>query len=207
MDMLKYFDGNYHLLGEETRENIHKKGYWHETFHCWMISKREEEWFVQLQIRSQNQQDFPNFLDATVTGEILSTERMQDGVKKIEAQLNLDIFFKELQFIGIIQDSIMSETILNREFAHVYLYLTEKSLMADYQIQKENCQGMIEVPFSQLSDLLSEQKKVIIGSGFIYDETGKRIEKQWPFSIEDMLPHQVAYYEQVLAGIESKLNK
>ncbi|MGY3777267.1 NUDIX hydrolase [Isobaculum melis] len=207
MEVVKYFDENYHHLGDETLENIHKKGLWHETFHCWMVSKREEEWFVQLQIRSQSKQDFPNFLDVAVTGELLATERMQDGVKKIEAQLGLDLFFKELQFIGIIQDNIMSETTLNREFAHVYLYVTDQSLMDVYQIQKQDCQGMIEVPFSQLSDLLSEQKNVILGSGFIYDETGQRIEKQWPFSIDDMLPHQIAYYEQVFAGIASKLNK
>ena len=40
VELLKVFDENYKYICDETRENVHKKGLWHETFHCWLVDEQ-----------------------------------------------------------------------------------------------------------------------------------------------------------------------
>lgn len=36
-------------IGVATRKEIHKYGYWHETFHCWFVSVEAETQYILLQ--------------------------------------------------------------------------------------------------------------------------------------------------------------
>jgi isopentenyldiphosphate isomerase len=64
-EKLKIFDEHRTQIGVATREEVHRIGHWHETFHCWLISKEGEIDYIYLQIRSDEKKDYPNLLDIT----------------------------------------------------------------------------------------------------------------------------------------------
>jgi hypothetical protein len=51
-ELLKIFDDNSNHIGFATRDEVHRLGFWHETFHCWFISKEEGTDYLYLQLRS-----------------------------------------------------------------------------------------------------------------------------------------------------------
>jgi isopentenyldiphosphate isomerase len=59
-EKLNIVDEQYHLIGSATREEVHQKGHWHETFHCWIISKEDGKDFILFQLRSNQKRDFPS---------------------------------------------------------------------------------------------------------------------------------------------------
>ncbi|WP_328797176.1 hypothetical protein [Heyndrickxia sporothermodurans] len=67
-ELLKIFDEKRNPIGVASREEVHKKGFWHETFQCWFVSKEEEKDYILLQIRSDQKKDYPNLLDITSAG-------------------------------------------------------------------------------------------------------------------------------------------
>ncbi|WP_408006232.1 hypothetical protein ACJROX_16110 [Pseudalkalibacillus sp. A8] len=40
-ELLNIYDDDRKLLGVATREEVHRLGYWHDTFHCWLISSND----------------------------------------------------------------------------------------------------------------------------------------------------------------------
>jgi hypothetical protein len=58
-EQLKIFDENRNPIGVASREDVHRLGYWHETFHCW-------------------------FVDITAAGHLMADESVEDGVREIK---------------------------------------------------------------------------------------------------------------------------
>ncbi|MFZ3588496.1 hypothetical protein ACOI1C_04280 [Bacillus sp. DJP31] len=38
-ERLKIFDEHRNEVGAATRSEVHKMGYWHETFQCWLLAQ------------------------------------------------------------------------------------------------------------------------------------------------------------------------
>ncbi|MFD2387839.1 NUDIX hydrolase [Enterococcus rivorum] len=57
-EMITIFNSEYELIGTASREEAHKKGLWHETFHCWMYDINDDEVFLYFQQRSAKKKIF-----------------------------------------------------------------------------------------------------------------------------------------------------
>ena len=68
------------------REEIHRLGYWHETFHCWFVKKVHNEWMIYFQLRSKEKADYPLLLDITAAGHLLAGETINDGIREIDEE-------------------------------------------------------------------------------------------------------------------------
>ncbi len=53
IEKLKIFDHNRNQIGVATRDEVHRAGYWHEAFHCWLVGKEGEKDYIYLQLRSE----------------------------------------------------------------------------------------------------------------------------------------------------------
>ncbi len=53
-EWLTIFDTEKNILGKKLRDEVHRDGDWHETFHCWFVEKDEEDMFLYFQLRSKN---------------------------------------------------------------------------------------------------------------------------------------------------------
>ena len=64
---LNIVDENDQIIGEDTRENIHRKGLLHREIHVWFYTPKSE---IVFQHRAKNKDTFPDLLDATVGGHV-----------------------------------------------------------------------------------------------------------------------------------------
>ena len=53
-EWLTIFDPERNTLGKKLRDEVHRDGDWHETFHCWFVEKDNEDMFLYFQLRSKN---------------------------------------------------------------------------------------------------------------------------------------------------------
>ncbi|WP_338030783.1 hypothetical protein [Cytobacillus citreus] len=51
-EKLKIFNQRREPIGVAAREEVHRLGLWHETFHCWFVRREDGVDYVYLQIRS-----------------------------------------------------------------------------------------------------------------------------------------------------------
>jgi isopentenyldiphosphate isomerase len=48
-------------IGEATRQSVHAQGLWHQTFHCWIVSKSNKgELNLLFQLRHKDKDTYPN---------------------------------------------------------------------------------------------------------------------------------------------------
>ncbi len=56
-EWLTIFDPERNTLGKKLRDEVHRDGDWHETFHCWLLSIVEDQASIYFQIRSHLKKD------------------------------------------------------------------------------------------------------------------------------------------------------
>src|SRR5690606_31139723 len=121
-ETLRIFDQHHKHIGETSREAVHTNGHWHETFHCWFVSREDGTDYIYLQIRSEEKKDYPNMLDTTVAGHLLADEALCDGTREIKEELGLNVPYADLVSLGIIEDRIIHEDFIDYEFVNAFLY-------------------------------------------------------------------------------------
>ncbi|MBT2581524.1 NUDIX domain-containing protein [Planococcus sp. ISL-109] len=192
------------LLGVASREDIHKRGLWHETLHCWVVTRELGRYMIHLQLRSSEKADFPRLFDITAAGHIAADESVEDGVREIEEELGLPLKLAELVPLGVIHDEISLPGFTDRERAHVYLYKGAQLALADYRLQREEVAGMAAAEFQAFFELCTKQVEHIHVSGFHETPNGRE-----PFrktvGLSEMVPHEAAYWEQVAIRIRKEL--
>jgi isopentenyldiphosphate isomerase len=203
-ETLRIFDEHNKPLGTATRKEVHKKGYWHETFHCWAISKEDGIDYLHLQIRSQMKKDYPNLLDITAAGHILSNETVHDGIREVKEELGLQVSFEELVPLGLIKYSVEHEGLNDKELAHNFLFFN-KYPFEKYKLQKEEVSGIVKIDFTHFSELwLGERDEVrIIGFECDHADNRKNIDKF--VSKQHFVPHEISYYKTIIKLISNHI--
>jgi isopentenyldiphosphate isomerase len=197
-EQIKIFNDQHIEIGVETRENIHKYGYWHETFHCWFISQEEGTDYVYLQLRSDRKKDFPSLLDITAAGHLLADETVHDGVREVKEELGIDIAFHELIPLGVLPDRIVQSKFIDNEFAHVFLYHFN-GLDESFVLDTEEVSGIVKVELSQFEQLWAGEVDKIHVKGF--KQEGNDQLKSFTNTVqkEHFVPHPHSYYKAIVS--------
>lgn len=43
-ELIDIYDEKMNLLGTATREQAHREGLWHTSFHCWIVRRSPDTW-------------------------------------------------------------------------------------------------------------------------------------------------------------------
>lgn len=202
-EILKIFDENYNQIGTKSRDEVHKKGYWHEVFHCWVLQKQEDEWLIYFQLRSKNKKDYPNQFDITAAGHLLATESVDDGVRELQEEIGLTVAFKDLTSLGVIQYVIDNKNIKDYEFANVFIFEHQGSI-EDFKLQTEELDGMFYGKLADFIELAKGMRENIEITGYLLDQNEKRyINKR--IKLTDMAALPQPYLHSFLTELENKL--
>nr|WP_085523457.1 NUDIX domain-containing protein [Tuberibacillus sp. Marseille-P3662] len=204
-EQVKIFDEHRNQIGMTTRQEAHKVGYWHETFQCWFVSREDQTYYIYFQIRSATKKDFPNLLDITAAGHLLADETVEDGVREVKEELGIHVSFEKLEPLGVIEDSIIQENFVDREFANVFLYPCQYPF-AEYKLQKEEVSGIVKADFNNVYQLWLGDKRDISVEGFEINEDGRRDPIKKTVSKNSFVPHKHSYYESILKWIDQRIN-
>lgn len=201
-ERLRIFDEHYNEIGSLPREEVHKQGYWHETFHCWFVRRERNQTFLTLQLRSKLKKDFPNLLDITAAGHLLDTESVQDGVREIEEEIGIKVNMTDLIPVGRIKNESHLDQFMDREFCHVYLYVTSLG-NEQYTLQKEEVSGMFHASLEDIQALYKGRTSEIEVKGFTVDEDGSRSEDVIVVRKESFVPHGNKYMQTLFKVVEA----
>ncbi|GAB3056692.1 NUDIX hydrolase [Salinicoccus sesuvii] len=203
IELLKTFDEEGQFLGIAPREEVHSKGLWYETFHCWFISKSNDRSFIHFQIRSKNKKDYPNKLDISSAGHLLSNERIEDGIREVHEELGVNVLLDDLIYVGKIPDKIIEQNIIDKEYGHVYLYFLPDNARTDYKFEDGEVSGIVRIELELFERLWFNNLKNVRAYSLTVDDDNKMQEKNTLVVKSDFLPHADSYIHTVLQRIKN----
>jgi isopentenyldiphosphate isomerase len=200
-EILTTFDADGNVTGTAPRNEVHHRGLWHETFHCWLVGLEPEGLFIYLQLRSQQKRDYAGLLDITAAGHLLSHETPENGIRELEEELGIGVPFAELIPLGVIPYTMDSAGFLDRERAHVFLYKNTLPLEA-FNLQQEEVAGIVKTSFAEFCKLWQGATASVRIRGFQMDgDTREPIDELADLSC--FVPHEPEYYLRIIDGISS----
>ncbi|MGO1060923.1 NUDIX hydrolase [Planococcus sp. FY231025] len=198
-------DENGKPLGTASRAEIHKYGDWHQTFHCWFVSRKDGKDWIHLQLRSGAKKDFPNLLDITAAGHLLADEKAEDGVREVEEELGIPVKFEDLVPLDVIKDQIHLGDFIDNELCQVFLYRMPNHDVK-YKFQKEEVADMLVMEFENFFSLCTGRKEE--AEAVAYGDYADRFQKDASRKVNlyDLVPHGKGYLEKVAALIQEQLD-
>jgi len=118
MEYLDAYDEFKNYLAVFTREEVHEKGLWHNTVHCWLYDKFGNIFF---QVRSD-----ANKLYTTSSGHVQARESIKEGFgREIKEEIGIDVDYDSAELLDIVTWKMDKEKngkiTKDRAFANVYL--------------------------------------------------------------------------------------
>ena len=146
-----------------TREECHKKGYWHRAVYAFIIDDKGN---VLLQKRSASKKLWPNLWDATVGGHVDSGEfGRQALIREAKEELGIQIVDEDIKYLlGSTSVNIKGD-IVNKHYNECYL-ITKSIDISDIVLQKEE---VAEVKYFSKEELI---KRINNNYENLTDKTG-----------------------------------
>ena len=205
-EFIKIFDDKRNVIGVASRSDVHRLGYWHETFHCWFVTNINGKEYIYLQLRSDAKKDYPGLLDITVGGHLLADETVQDGIREIKEEVGIDVDFHDLQKLGILEYCVINENLIDKELAHTFLYKCEHQL-TDFTVQIDEVAGIGLVELKDFSELWLGERETIQVSAFKIDKEGNKNMFAETVGKDKFVPHDTLFYQEVVLKIQRHLIK
>lgn len=161
--------------GTAERGEVHARGLWHHTVHCWLVRREESDSSrsnrsakVLFQQRSLGKDTNPGCFDITAAGHLLTGETPRDVVRELEEELGVQVSFEQLTEFGIIREQesgvVRGVPYIDAEVSHVYGLVTSMPLM-DFKLQEEEVSGLYEADAGDLIALMEGNIRKLVASG------------------------------------------
>jgi len=157
-EKLNIIDEQWNILGEETREVIHKNGLLHRELHVWLFNKKGE---ILFQRRGPRKDTFPNLLDATAGGHVdLGEDYLSAAIRELKEELNLNINSSNLILLGDYKsktyDNVTKNT--NNVIKKIYSYKFEGNVQ-DLKLEKGEVVSLEFWSIEKLSNITEKERK------------------------------------------------
>lgn len=194
------------VIGCETRQQVHRLGLWHQTFHCWVVQKNPAgEWLILLQLRHESKDTYPNMLDVSCAGHLLAGETVEDGTRELKEELGIEAGIRDLTYCGVIlEDHVVTDQCIDRERVHLHLLHCDQPL-ADYEVQLSELSGLFQLTLTQFKQLYEKRIDRIRASGFLINQAGEKEIIERDMQREEIVWNSEAYYKSLFSHI-TKLN-
>ena len=192
-EIVDIFDDNFHQIGTALKSKVHREGIWHQTFHCWIVRKREGRAYILFQKRAMQKEDSPGLLDISAAGHLIAGEKKEQGVREITEELGILPSVDNMCYLGVRIATYYFRHIRNKEFCHVYL-LENNTPLEQFQLRGEEVYGLAEVEITQGLKLFSNQVDHI-ECVFFYGEHSRK--EMITIGVKDFLPRIDPYYLRI----------
>lgn len=181
MEYLDAYDENQKYIGTFTRDEVHQKGLWHKTVHCWLYDKEGNVYF---QIRKNSKK-----LYTTASGHVLAGESLKQGfIREVKEEIGLDLDFDKINKINTViwkMDKVKDGLLIkDRAFSNVYIGLYNDDVR-DFNFDPNEVIGIVKVNAKEALKLfngITNQIEVIY-----LDEKNKANDQQKNINIYDFV--------------------
>ncbi len=172
MEYLDAYDENKNYIGRFSREEVHSKGLWHNTVHCWLY---DEEGYVYFQIRED-----ANKLYTTASGHVQAGESIKEAFgREVKEEIGIVVNYDEAELLNVNIWKMDKEKngfiIKDRAFANVYL-LKIKDDNLQFNFLDGEVVGIAKLKAEDALKLFSNDCDII--SATIIDKENRRQSKE-----------------------------
>jgi isopentenyldiphosphate isomerase len=183
VEQLDIYDANLRHLGIMEREEVHRRGHWHKTFHCWVVSGSPNGALL-FQLRSQSVRTFSRLLDVSAAGHLKAGESVDLGIREVSEELGIPVPPEPIPFLGYrVAVADFEDGQKDREFQAVHMFRFDATLDS-YSPQAEEVAGLFWVQISLGLRLFGGTSKQIPVRGIAYDQSSDL----WVPSTMDVTP-------------------
>ncbi len=204
MEYLDYYDENQRHLGRASREEVHQKGWWHKTFHAWIVREEEKKGYLLFQLRKEDKDVQPSTYDISAAGHLAAGEDLRAGSREIQEELGISYAWEDLWFLGVRTEVARIGKLVNCEFCYTYL-LAHHAPLSSYQLQASELSGLIQVDISQGLALCGGYLEQVRVEGIFFQKDGTIQAEQRVLRREDLLPRPMSYYITIFIMAERLL--
>lgn len=141
-ELLDVFDERGWHLGVKRRDDVHRDGDWHLSFHLWVTSPEG----VLFQRRAHGKASWPGYLDASAAGHLIAGEAIRDGLREADEELGAAYAFDDLEPLGVHRvDETEQSGLVNRELQHVFAIRDDRPLEAWSDFDRVELDGLVRV--------------------------------------------------------------
>jgi len=200
-ELIDIYDEKMNFLGTASREQAHREGLWHTSFHCWIVRQTSDgRAQVLLQIRGRNQ-NHPSLIDISSAGHLSAGETSHDGIKNIKQELGLDIDFSKLVKLFTANHVYQRDNYINHEFNPTYL-LEDNTPLAEYKLNPELVDGIFIADVEDMLNLFKHKVDKIYMNGLRLNEQKKYVPHAGNVSRREFVPHTDQYFVKVMETIQ-----
>lgn len=194
------YDERDRLIGTADRREVHARGFWHHTFHCWLVRRDEDgRALVLFQKRSESKDTNPGRLDITVAGHLSAGETIRDAAREMDEEIGWSVPFERLVPFGTVREEASGEAggvpFIDREVSHVFGCLTAQPPAA-FRLQREEVAGLYEAGADELIALL-QGERAAVGAAGIRLADGAPVPDRLEVAGGDFVPRDREYYLRV----------
>jgi len=201
-ELFDIYDEELRPIGTAPRSEVHRQGYWHRTFHCWLTRREAERRYVLFQLRTMNKDTNPGCYDITAAGHLAAGETMREAVRELNEELGVQASFEQLIPLGQIREQ--AEGIVNgsrytdREVSDVFALVTDAPL-ASLSLQPEEVAGVYVADLEQLLALFEGSLAELRVAGVeAQPEGGPLLHKERIVLRSQFVPRDLSYYVNTL---------
>ncbi len=195
-EILDVFNEKYEWVGQAPREQVHKEGLWHQTFHCWILTSHDGDNFVLVQKRAGSKKTAPNKLDISAAGHLIAGETKLDGLREIQEELGISPESSKFIDLGIrISSSGTPGIKCNREFCNV-VFLEDNTALIDHNLQESEVSALVEIKVQDGLKLFSGEVTDLTVSA-LYEENGIKHIGEMNITVDDFIYRLDPYYLKI----------
>lgn len=199
MELLDVYNENHERLGTYNRDEVHAKGMWHNTIHCWLY---DNDGNIYFQVRSDALK-----LYTTASGHVKAGETLKEAFgREVKEEIGLDVNYEQAELLNVVIWKMDKEKngkiIKDRAFANVYL-LNISDLNLEFNFIDHEVIGVAKINAREALRLFNEEIVEIEGTYFSEDKKEQHI-----FTSNDFLlmPGEtlIGKYGNILEAIANK---
>lgn len=176
MEYIDILDEKGNLIGErKTREEVHKKGYWHRGIEVFIINSDKE---ILIQKRAANKKKHPNLWDFSCAGHLSAGDTSLSGaIREIEEELGIKVQEKNMQLIDtLIKSYSPKPEFFENEFQDIYLCLEDVPIQ-EIKLQKEEVADAKYIAFEDYKRFILEENKNFVNRKKTHQAVIEKIEE------------------------------
>ncbi|ARX70072.1 NUDIX hydrolase [Bacillus thuringiensis] len=190
-EWLTVFDQQGKKVGKKLRDDIHRDGDLHETFHCWLLEPKKESIYLYFQLRAYDKKDFPGIWDITAAGHIMHNEDiLTAGLREVEEELGLRFCETDLVYTGIYRINNEHPPLIDREMCHMYFHIVTEPLPF---APGDEVEDILKIEATSLLELLKGEQSSLTGISVL-----SKVKEPIVLTKEDFYPYDIAYYDFVV---------